>query len=368
MSELEASPRTDAAPAAAPSPWKKRAVIASVVLLAAGAVAGGAFVWWRSQEAPPLVDVFPDESYLVAFVDVEALRKGPLADLVSEGDSQAKQQAKSLLGTCSDGAIAAVREVGIVVPGGASEEGSFALAARLDTKGSWLAACDAELSAKGDAMPRETGGAWTYIGKNDAPRLALHRGGLVLWGREPFLHALAASALKKDGAHVYRQFASRIGEAAQSPHALAAITLPAEQRRVFAAVIEEQQHEDGHPELFSIARAGLAATVDAPADTLHVSARFESDNLDAVPKLRALFEKLVQKAGDSLEVRAIGLGDALSGARVVAAGDAVVVTTSAPLARLRMMARRLRLMNEMRKLTRDANPASPDPTPAQPAP
>jgi 3-dehydroquinate dehydratase len=59
----------------------------------------------------------------------------------------------------------------------------------------------------------------------------------------------------------------------------------------------------------------------------------------------------------------IAIHDAIAGARVVAAGDAVVVTASTPLARLRMMARRLKLLGEMRKLARDVAP-TPDAPPA----
>ena len=360
--DAESTPGTPMAPVPS-SPWKKRLIVGGAVTAALGAAAAGAFVWWRSQAVPPLTDLIPDDSYLAATVDVEALRQGPLADLLSEGDAMAKKRAAGLLGTCTDSAIAAVREVGLVVPGGTTDEGRFALAVRLDTKGTWLAECDAELSAKGAALPRETDGPWTYLGASDGPRLAMHRGGLALWGREPFLHALAASVLRKESAHVYRQFAARLAETGHAPQAFAAITLPAEQRRIFASVIEEREQGDGHPELFAIARAGLAATVDGPADTLHVAARFESDKAEAVGKLKTLFEQLVQKSGDSLEVRALGLGDAVAGARVVAAGDSVVVTASAPLARLRMMARRLKLMGEMRKLARDVAP-TPDAPPA----
>lgn len=370
MSEAEAPAPVDAAPAPGspaapvpPSPWKKRIVVGGAVVTGLGVAAAGALFWWRSQAVAPLTDLIPDDSYLAATVDVEALRQGPLADLLSEGDAMAKKRAAGLLGSCADGAIAAVREVGLVVPGGATEEGSFAVAARLDTKGTWLAECDAELGAKGSALPRETDGAWTYLGASNGPRLAMHRGGLALWGREPFLHALAATAFKKESAHVYRQFVARLAETGHAPQAFASITLPADQRRIFAAAIEEREQGEGHAELFAIARAGVAATVDGPADTLHVAARFETDKPEAVGTLKTLFERLVQKSGESLEVRALGLGDAISGARVVAAGDAVVVTASTPLARLRMMARRLKLMGEMRKLARDAAP-TPDAPPA----
>lgn len=357
---------------------KKRWVLALAAAGLVAASAGGAWLWWRSQAAPNLLQVFPDDSYLVATLDVEALRKGALADLASEGDAQAAKRATGLLGACSDGAVRAVREVGLVVPGGTTEEGSFALAARLDMSGPWLAACDAELTAKSGTTPRETEGAWSYVGAKEGPRLALHRSGLALWGREPYLHSLAAAAFEKHAEGRYPALAGRTSEPTKTNDLFAGITLPAEQRRVFASVIEEQGRADGHPELFAIARAGLAASVDAPSDTLKLTLRLECDKADAPAKLRTTVEDLLQKTGDSLEARALGIGDAVTGARVLVAGDAVVVTASAPIARLRMMSKRLRLLGEMRRLARDAVPseggpsktdtAAPDPAPRAPTP
>ncbi len=353
------------APPAEPQASKKRWVLAisAAGLFAAGA--GGAWLWWRSQAAPNLLQVFPDDSYLVATIDIESLRKGALADLALEGDAHASKRAAGLLGTCSEGAVRAVREAGLVVPGGGSEEGTFALAARLDMRGDWVAACDSELAAKSATVPRETEGPWVYVGTKEGPRLAIHRSGLALWGREPHLHALAAAAFEKHVEGRYPALAARTSEPTKATDLFAGMTLPAEQRRVFASVIEEQGRTDGHPELFAIARAGLAASVDAPADTLKVTLRFECDKPEAPARLRGTLEELLQKTGDSLEARALGIGEAVTGARVVVAGDAVVVTASAPIGRLRMMSKRLRLLGEMRRLARDDAPAEPVPSPSE---
>jgi hypothetical protein len=345
-------------------PW---AVAGIAVLL--GAAAGG-YWYWQQRSAPPLLALFPDDSYLVASLDVAAFRAGPLADLATETDATAKRRAEPLLGACAAGAVGAVREVGLVVPGGAAEEGSFALAARLDMAGPWAAACDAELAQRSATVPREAEGAWSFIGAKDGPRLALHRSGVALWGREPYLHTLTAAVFREGSERRYEALAARTIDAGKPRQAFAAITLPAEQRRVFAAVVEEQGRPDGHPELFAVARAGLALAVDAQGDTLQVTARFETDKPDAPAKLRATLEELLQKTSDSLEARALGASDALANARVVAADDAVIVTAAAPIGRLRMMAKRLRLLGEMRKLAQDAAERAPDApdTPRAPAP
>lgn len=357
----------DAAPAETQAPKKRWGwALAAVAVTAAGA--GGAWLYLRSQVAPGLLQVFPDDSYLVATLDVEALRKGPLGDLATEGDVQATQRASGLLGACSEGAVKAVREVGLVVPGGGSEEGTFALAARLDTSGPWLAACETELATKSGTTPRESEGAWVYVGAKDGPRLAMHRSGLALWGREPYLHTLAAAAFEKRAEGRYGALASRTAPPTKASELFAAITLPAEQRRVFASVVEEQGRPDGHPELFAIARAALAASTDLPSDALAVTLRLECDKADAPAKLRATVEELLQKVGGSLEARALGVGDAVGGARVVVAGDAVVVTASAPIGRLRMMSKRLRLLGEMRRLAREAAPGEGAPPAAAPGP
>jgi hypothetical protein len=351
----------EAAPVPNANPKKRWGLaLAAAGILVAGA--GGAWLWWRSQTAPGLLEVFPDDSYLVATLDVASLRKGALADLASEGDAQATRRAEGLLGSCSEGAVRAIREVGLVVPGGTADEGTFALAARLDTSGTWLAACEAELASRSATTPRESEGAWVYVGAKEGPRLALHRSGLALWGREPYVHTLAAAAFEKRAEGRYPALAARTAEPTKARDLVAAITLPAEQRRIFASVIEEQGRSDGHPELFAIARAALVASIDAPSDALQVTLRLECDKADAPAKLRGTIDELLQKTGDSLEARALGIGDALAGARVVVAGDAVVVTASAPIGRLRMMSKRLRLLGEMRRLARD-QPA-PEPLPA----
>lgn len=354
---------SDEAPAKTAAPKKRWPWAAAAVTVMLGAAAGG-YWYWQSRSAPPLLTLFPDESYLVAALDVEAFRKGPLADLATETDATAKKRAESLLGACAEGAVAAVREVGLVVPSGAAEEGTFALAARLDMAGPWAAACDAELAQKSASVPRESEGAWSFIGAKDGPRLALHRSGVALWGREPYLHTLTAAVFREGSERRYEALAARTLEAGKPRHAFAAITLPAEQRRVFAAVVEEQGRPDGHPELFAVARAGVALAVDAQADTLQITARFETDKPDAPAKLRATLEELLQKTSDSLEARALGASDALASARVTAANEAVVVTAAAPIGRLRMMAKRLRLLGEMRKLAEDASRRAPTPSDA----
>lgn len=333
------------------------------VVVALGAAAGG-YWYWQGRSSPPLLALVPDDSYLVATLDVDAFRKGPLADLATETDATAKKRAESLLGACADGAVAAVREVGLVVPSGAAEEGSFALAARLDMAGTWAAACDAELAQKSASVPRESEGAWSFVGAKEGPRLALHRSGLALWGREPYLHTLTAAVFREGSERRYEALAARTLEAGKPRQAFAAITLPAEQRRVFAAVVEEQGRPDGHPELFAIARAGVALAVDTQADSLQITARFETDKPDTAAKLRATLEELLQKTSDSLEARALGANDALANARVTAATDAVIVTAAAPIGRLRMMAKRLRLLGEMRKLAEEAARRAPTPSDA----
>lgn len=358
---------SDEAPEKTAAPKKRwpYAVAATAVVL--GAAAGGYWLW-QGRTAQPLLTLFPDDSYLVATLDVEAFRKGPLADLATESDATAKKRAESLLGACAEGAIAAVREVGLVVPSGTAEEGTFALAARLDMAGTWAAACDAELAQKSATVPREGEGAWSFIGAKQGPRLALHRSGLALWGREPYLHALTGAVFREGGERRYEALAARTVEGGSPRQAFAAITLPADQRRIFASVVEEQGGSDGHPELFAIARAGLALALDAQADTLQVTARFETDKPDAPAKLRATIEELLQKTSDSLEARALGASDALANARVTAAGDAVVVTAAAPVGRLRMMAKRLRLLGEMRKLAQEAAQHAPAPSDSPPSP
>ena len=350
-------------PASAPWLPRKRLVRVGIGLAAVAVISGaGIFYVFRTQKARPLLELFPDDSYLVAALDVESLRKGPLADLLAEGDSLAEKQASGILGACAHGAVQAVLEVGIVVPGGASDEGVFAVAARLDSAGPWRSACETELAAKGGSIPKETDGLWTFVGAEGGPRLAMHASGLALWGREPYLRTLASAVFASHSAAVYPGLAGRTGEANVPRHAFAAMTLPAEQRRAFAAVIEAQGGNDSHPELFSIARAALAASIDVPNDTLQVVVRLETDSPQAVPKLRELFERLIKKAGDSLEARAIGVGDALDHARVVTAGDAVVVTAAAPIGRLRMMSQRLRLLGALRKVAPGGMPANSAPT------
>ncbi len=352
------SPIPEPNPGATPR-LARRAIVAAGVGVVVAAAAAGAFAFFRSEPAAPLLELFPSESYLVATLDMDALRKGPLGDLAGEGDAQARTRASTLLGGCADAAVAAVREVGLVVPGGPGDEGRFAFVARLDPRGTWLAACDAEVTARSATTPRETEGAWTYIGSKAGPRLAIHRSGIALWGREDYLHVLAAAVFRREAERRYPSLASRVQDGTRPIHAFAAISLPAEQRRAFASMVPDGAAGGAHTELFSIARAGLAATADGPNDSLEVVARFEVDDSAAIPELRTTVDKLVRTLAESREARALGVGDSVAEARVKVTGDAVVVSVVAPIARLRMMAKRLRLMGELRSLGRKAVEPAP---------
>lgn len=286
-----------------------------------GAVAGAcAFVLFRGatdtrRRAPE--DAVPDGSFLVATIDVDALRRSPVTQpLLASGAGRALAGAR-LEEACGFDPLSRVRAAAIAVPEEATERGTFGLAARVDVTAAELQRCSEGLS-RGGAQPstrvRDVGAfhVLTREGR-DEPAIAYDGDGLLLVGKGPWLDAMIASASagpRSGTSTEHRRLRASLARepAMRSPAVLVTLVLPAALRVRLKTEMAAELGGDASGMAGVLGVSSLGVALVLPRAEGHVSARAElvCDDETSATELDALVVRKRDDARSSFALRMLG--------------------------------------------------------------
>lgn len=316
------------------SPLVRQAVLGLVAT-------GCAFMLFRgategTRRAPE--DAIPAASFLVASIDLDALRASPVtAPLVAPASSRALG-ASSLEEACGFDPLARVHHAAAAVPEEASERGTFGVAARVDVSRSELLRCAEGLARERPQTPVRERGRFHVLGGTDTPGLAIDDAGLLVVSKGPWLDAMVDAAndprtrLTSASEHM-RLRASLTGDPQmRSPALLVTLLLPGSVRdRIRAEMSAGDADTSGMGGVLGVGSAGLALALPPASRPGPVVAHAElgCDDEASAKALVALLERKRFELGKSMPLRLMGLGAVVDGITIDAAGTKVHVRATA---------------------------------------
>ncbi len=270
--------------------------------------------------------VIPRDAFLVAVVDVEALRATPIgARFLGQGrDIAGLGQVVEL---CGSDPMDAVRELAVAVPAGPGDGfGFFAVGAFDATR---LVACAEKIVAQRGGRPvRLSQGRFAILRDASLPadgaQLAVAEGGPVLLGDPGYVEASLSLA---GGAVIDHDIHRALREQVAPGVVLVTMVFSDEQRRVLADELRAQGIAESP--FRALAAAALGVRLDATALRLHAVLR--CDPGPACGDIaRIIGEQRDEEAARPAAV-ALGLSAVLRAMRIAPRGDAVHVELELPL-------------------------------------
>jgi hypothetical protein len=242
------------------------------------------------------IDAVPANAFLVVSLDVDLLRKSPLAGVVLGGPAGSLLGGKNVASTCGFDPIDRMREVVVAVPV-EDESGEFGVAIRADVTKDELVDCARKvLEARGvakDVTFRQTG-SFTWVEPEGAlakhyPTLAYREGGPYLIARGAWLGTMVDTAegklpsARRESMHLsLRKALGQSSDDAPAFALLATVILPKEMReRIKRDMGKEIAEEPGE----ASSAALMAGALGVEAAGLAISA-----GDDAGGEARALVE------------------------------------------------------------------------------
>jgi hypothetical protein len=314
-------------------------------LVVAIAVAA-ALVGRRRHETHDVLAAVPREAWLLATVDVEALRPSPIAQAIVGTAGVTVPGLGPLVDACGFEPLAHLSQVALVAP---EADGEFGVAFAGDLDRAALSACaDKILRARGGDPVTETHGSFTLVGDARDPkrtRLAYRDGGPFLVGRGAWLLAMidavdgkaprASAELLALRASLARPPAS--GAGAGEPRALVvAALLPKSTRDRLKAEIETHEGSEGaepsgaYAGVLGVDRAGFSLSTGAAGSTTYASVELHCESAEACAAVKELVERKRFAASSSPAFRLLGLGPAIDSLAVEAQGPALSLSAHEP--------------------------------------
>jgi hypothetical protein len=337
-----------------------------IVLGVAGAVAafflfGGARGGTGTGE--PL-DAVPQDSFLVATVNLAELRRSPLYEVLFGKDSPARApQARDgsllsartlgigkLADACGFDPLGRVEQLAVGVPE-EGDKGEFGVAARVTVTRDELSTCSENLAGqRGGKVERKEVGSFAVIEDSAAaqeaarPRLAYGHGGILVVGRGAWFDAmLAAADGKKPGAReapghaaIRSSLTSRDGW--RSPTVLVSALLPKSLRDRLKNEMGAELPSEGKPEdtthavmagVLGVSSVGLALRAGASGQSIDATIELSCDTDDACGSVEKLILKKRLEWSKELMLRMVGLGPLLDSIEVKREGPKIRVTAGA---------------------------------------
>ena len=389
-----------------------------VALLAAFVVAVAAFVAGQPHDVTGgggrvVLDAVPRDAFLVATIDVEALRASPLAAPLVGGD--AGQRGAEVLGmralvdACGFDPLARVKDLAIAIPEG-GDTGDFGLVATGDLAREEFVACAEKIIVARGGRPKvgargsfttiedesEAAGTTGATGKRaGAPKLALKDGGPFLIGRGAWHEAMidaadgAAPSVKTNDAHAKLRDALLAGADDKTPdHVTRASPRAIVATAMLPKALRERLKGEMGAELgpldagsagnvasnaasnatmggvLGVEMAGVAITAGAAGADTELSVELRCESAQACDEVKRLIERKRLAFSQDFGVRLIGLGPLIDSLRVHAAGTALSATAHAPTDELaRAIDRALQLRSRLPARPDDGQKPAPPPLP-----
>jgi len=310
------------------------------------AVIAAAFALGRPRSAASLLDSVPHDAWLVATIDVAALRASPLAKpFLGGGDKTPIPGLGSLEAQCGFDPVARLREVVVTSPEN-GERGDFGVAFSGDFSKDELSRCaQSVMRARGGSPATSTRGRFTLVEDTaDAmhARLAYREGGPFLVGRGAWLDAMIdaterrAQPLRAEHAEL-RAALGGSGKSGAPPAIVATALLPASVRDKLKAELGPEVGGDGdraYAGVLAVSAAGLAISLGGQAtnggtSTTEITAELRCETASACDEVKKLIERKRLAFSRDLTVRLIGLGPLLDSFALDARGAALTATARA---------------------------------------
>jgi hypothetical protein len=312
-------------------------------------VVAGAFWLGRRGSSAAVLTAVPADAWLVATIDVEALRASPLAAPLlggGEGGDTASRAASVIpgLGTLTDACgfdpVTRIDQVVLCSPEG-GERGDFGVAFTGHFTRDELTQCADKITrARGGSPETTTRGAFSILeNKADAAhtRFAYRQGGPFLVGRGAWLDAMIDAAEGKaprerpEHAALRQALAPKSGEA---PRALVVTALlPSGVRDRLRSELGAELGSEGeraYASVLAVASAGLALGTGGPGSTTQIAAELHCDGADACSEVKTLVERKRLAFSRDLGLRLVGIGPLVDSLTVAVQGSSLSAATQAP--------------------------------------
>jgi len=298
----------------------------------------------RRTVAAALLDTVPRDAWLVATLDVAALRASPLArPLLGNGESTPLPGLGSLTARCGFDPVARLRELVVTSPEG-GERGDFGVAFTGDFTRDELSLCAQRvIRARGGSPATSTRGGFMLVeDTSDAmhARLAYREGGPFLVGRGAWLDSMIDATEGKAERLRFAHEDLRIALAAKSappPALVVTALLPASVRDTLKAELGPGVggHGDrGSAAVLAVSAAGLAVSLGVPeaqvgSSTTELTAEMRCETPVACDEVKKLIERKRLAFSRDLTMQRVGLGPLLDSLTVDAHGAALTATARA---------------------------------------
>jgi hypothetical protein len=308
------------------------------------AVIAIAFAVGRSRTPASLLDSVPRDAWLVATIDIAALRASPLArPILGAGEKTPIPGLGSLVARCGFDPVARLREAVVTSPEN-GERGDFGLAFTGDFTKDELSRCaENVIRARGGSPSASTRGSFTLVedtGDAGHTRLAYREGGPFLVGSGGWLDAMIdATDHKGDRVRVEHTElrAALAGKGGGTPAIVVTALLPAAVRDKLKADLGPELGGAGdkaYAGVLAVNAAGLAIRLgggpaDSGASTTDIAAELRCETDAACDEVKKLIERKRLAFQRDLTVRLIGLGPLLDSLGVDGKGTSLTATAHA---------------------------------------
>lgn len=300
-------------------------------------------------------DAVPQDSFLVATVDLAELRRSPLYEVLlgkeSKTDGMLNAGAlgiRRFADACGFDPLARVEKLAVGVPE-EGDKGELGVAARVTVTRDELAKCSENLAGqRGGKIDAKDVGSFVVIEESTGaqetarPRLAYGRGGLLVAGRGAWFDAmLAAADGKKPGArnapgHVAIRSSLTRHDGWHSPTILVSALLPRSLRDRLknemgaevstAAGQQQEKPQDVMAGVLGVAGVGAALRAGGSGQSIDVALELSCDAEDACAAVEKLILKKRLDWSKELMLRMVGLGRLLDSIEVKREGTKIRVT------------------------------------------
>ncbi len=341
-------------------------VLASLLLARRGhPVAGG------------VLSAVPHDAWLVAFVDVAALRASPIAKPVLDtGSATAIPGVGSLLERCGFDPVTKLRQLVVTSPELEIDAGDsdFGIAFSGDFGRDELSACaEKVILAHGGQPSTSKRGTFSVIEDTSGgkrARVAYRDGGPFLVGRGAWLDAMMDAAEGKADRERPEHAALRAALSKQGapPRAITVTALlpKALRERLKAEMAGEGgggEPEKSYASVLAVEQAGLSVGTGGPESTTDIAVELRCESTADCEAVRDLALRKRLALSRNFGVRVIGLGPLLDTLAVDVHDCSLSASTHAPTADL---ARAVQRAVDLQTMRRPADQPGPSPTPGQP--
>jgi hypothetical protein len=323
----------------------------------------------RARESGALTAV-PRDAWLVARIDVAALRQSPIAkSVLGSGSATIVPGLGSLGDTCGFDPLSRLHELVMVSPEG-GERGDFGVAFSGDFSRDELAACaDKVIRAHGGRPSSSTRGDFTVIedgARAQHARVAYREGGPFLVGHGAWLDTMidAADGKAERERHEHAELRAALekrGGAARS--ILVTAVLPKALRERLKAELADQaaasDADRAYASVLAVEQAGVSVASGGPGSTTEVAVELRCESQHDCEAVRDVGERKRHALSSDFGVRIIGLGPLLDSLNLEVHGSSLTATAHGSTDDL---ARVVQRAVDLRSLERSAQ--SPSATPS----